>query len=305
MGRRFDIHYLWQFIPKLLGYLEITLFIVAASMLLGFLVGFLIALPRMYNVPILRTVSRVYVSFFRGTPILIQLFLIYYGLPELLKGVGVDVSKLPVLVFVILTYGLHTGAFISETIRAGVGAVDRGQTEAALAIGMTGYQSFLRIVLPQAVAVSMPVVANLVIANLKDTSLAFSLGVMEMTGKSQTLGQATQHFIEVYIALSAIYFAVSMVLESLFKLAERRLLRHEARQSNSWGEPSKPAFLSRWWDSAGGLVQRFPGYRQPIGEEGPALAGAAPSLDEYGIPLGKSDRLRNERIPLSEGGEGR
>ncbi|MWC27037.1 amino acid ABC transporter permease [Paenibacillus sp. MMS18-CY102] len=305
MGRRFDIHYLWQFIPKLLGYLEITLFIVAASMLLGFLVGFLIALPRMYNVPVLRTVSRVYVSFFRGTPILIQLFLIYYGLPELLKGVGADVSKVPVLAFVILTYGLHAGAFISETVRAGVAAVDRGQAEAALAIGMTGYQSFVRIILPQAVAVSLPVVANIVIANLKDTSLAFSLGVMEMTGKSQTLGQATQHFIEVYIALSAIYFAVSMVLESLFGLAERRLLRHEPRQQNSWGEPPKPAFLSRWWETASVLVQRLPGYQRQIGEDGRPLAGPAPTFDEFGIPLGKSDRLRNERRPLSEGGEGR
>lgn len=227
MGRRFEFDYILQFIPKLLAYLEITLLIVAASIVLGLLVGLLVALPRMYNIPVLQRLSAIYVSFFRGTPILIQLFLIYYGLPELLKGIHIDISKLPVLVFVILTYGLHSGAFISEAIRGAVGAVDRGQVEAAYAIGMSGMEAFTRIVLPQAAAVSLPVFANLVIANLKDTSLAFSLGVMEMTGKSQTLGMATQHFIEVYIALSLIYFVISMVLERLFLVAERRMLRYE------------------------------------------------------------------------------
>ncbi|WP_270170866.1 amino acid ABC transporter permease [Paenibacillus sp. SYP-B4298] len=227
MGRGFDLNYVYQFIPKLLAYLEITLLIVAASMVLGIMVGLIVALPRLYNIPVLRRLSAIYVSFFRGTPILIQLFLIYYGLPELLKGIHLDLSKMPVLVYVIVTYGLHSGAFISEAIRGAVGAVDRGQVEAAYAIGMSGFEAFTRIVLPQAAAVSLPVFANLVIANLKDTSLAFTLGVMEMTGKSQTLGMATQHFVEVYIALSLIYFAISMLLERLFLLAERRLLRYE------------------------------------------------------------------------------
>ncbi len=194
----------------------------------------------MYHIPVLKRISAVYVSFFRGTPVLIQLFLIYYGLPELLKGLSIDASKVPVLAFVILTYGLHSGAFISEAIRAAVGAVDRGQVEAAYAIGMSGFEAFTRIVLPQAAAVSLPVFANLVIANLKDTSLAFTLGVMEMTGKSQTLGMTTQHFIEVYIALSLIYFVVSMILERLFLLAERRMLKYQPELA---GHTSKKRLL--------------------------------------------------------------
>lgn len=227
MGKKFDISYVLDFIPKLLSYLHITLFIVAASMLIGIAIGFLVALPRLYNIPVLKRVSQVYVSFFRGTPILIQLFLVYYGVPELFKLIGIDLSRTDVLVFVILTYSLNSGAFISEGIRAAVNAVDRGQVEAAYAIGMSGYQSFTRIVLPQALAISVPVLANLVIANLKDTSLAFTLGAMEMTGKSQTLGGATQHFIETYIALSLIYFVISTVLERTFLYVERRLLKHE------------------------------------------------------------------------------
>jgi L-cystine transport system permease protein len=88
-------------------------------------------------VPVLKTCAEVYISFFRGTPILIQLFLFYYGLPEILKLVNLDVTRTPVLFFVILTYGLHTGAFMSEMIRASVTAVDKGQVEAAYATGMT------------------------------------------------------------------------------------------------------------------------------------------------------------------------
>ncbi|MDT3425887.1 L-cystine transport system permease protein [Paenibacillus forsythiae] len=227
MGRRFDITFVYDFIPKLLGFLQITLFIVACSMLLGMVIGTAVALPRLFRIPVLQRVSRIYVSFFRGTPILIQLFLIYFGLPELLKGIHLDVTRVPALAFVILTYGLNSGAFISEAIRAAVSAVDRGQVEAAYAVGMSGFHAFRRIVLPQAAAVSLPAFSNLVIGNLKDTSLSFTLGVMEMTGKSQTLGLATQHFIEVYLSLSLIYLAISLALERLFALAERRMRLHE------------------------------------------------------------------------------
>ncbi|WP_042164095.1 amino acid ABC transporter permease [Paenibacillus gorillae] len=246
MGKKFDINYVLDFIPKLLSYLDITLFIVTASLVFGLLIGFLVALPRMYNVPVLKRVSQVYVSFFRGTPILIQLFLVYYGVPELFKLVNIDLSRTDVLVFVILSYSLHSGAFISEGIRAAVNGVERGQVEAAYSVGMNGFQAFTRIILPQALAISVPIFANLTIANLKDTSLAFTLGAMEMTGKSQTLGTATQHFIETYIALSLIYFVISTVLERAFHYVERRLLKHEkqlvqhghrSRKRSLWGKP--------------------------------------------------------------------
>lgn len=227
MGAPFDYTYIFSYFPKLLSTLGMTLLIVGGSLLVGMIVSFFIALPRLYRIPVLNTLARVYVSFFRGTPILIQLFLFYYGLPEILKLAHVDISKAPVVVFVILTYGLHTGAFMSETIRASVTAVDRGQVEAAYAVGMGGYQAFTRIVLPQALAIAIPVFSNLVIALLKDTSLAFTLGVMEMTGKAETLGSLTQHFIEAYISLALIYLAVSLTLERLLLIVERRLLRHE------------------------------------------------------------------------------
>lgn len=259
MGAPFDISYVFSFLPKLLGTLSTTLLIVGCSLLAGVIVGFLVALPRLYKVPGLKTCSEIYISFFRGTPILIQLFLFYYGLPEIMKLIHVDMTRTPVLVFVILTYGLHTGAYMSEMIRAAVMAVDKGQVEAAYATGMTGFQAFSRIVLPQALGIAVPVFSNLVIALLKDTSLAFTLGVMEMTGKAQTLGSVTQHFIETYIALALIYLVISYTIEKLLLLVEHRLLRHEKRDN-----PGKKAFaIHKNWS-----------YRQIIAGMGPGKGGA-------------------------------
>ncbi len=242
MGAKFDLSYLFEYFVKLLPYVQISLFIVASSIALGLLFGLLAALPRLYRVPVLQRLSQVYASFFRGTPILIQLFLFYYGLPEVLKLVHVDLTRLPVLAFVVLVYGLHSGAYVSEGIRAAVSAVDRGQVEAAYAVGMGGFKAFTRIVFPQAFAIAVPILANLVIATLKDTSLAFTLGVMELTGKAQTLPTMSRHFIESYVALAAIYFIISIVLERLFVLAERRMLRHERETG-----PAEKVPLGKKW----------------------------------------------------------
>ncbi|MBH5317613.1 amino acid ABC transporter permease [Paenibacillus sp. GSMTC-2017] len=229
MGQtQFEIAYVFDYIIKLLPSLKITLLILGSSIILGVIIGFVVALPRLYRVPLLGQLSQLYVSFFRGTPILIQLFLFYYGVPELLTLISIDTSKAPALLFVILTYSLHSGAYIAELIRGAVSAVDRGQVEAAYAIGMNGFQAFSRIVLPQALAISIPIFANVVIANLKDTSLAFTLGVMEITGKAKTIGALSHRFIEVYLSLAIIYFIISFFLAKIFVRLEKRLTRHES-----------------------------------------------------------------------------
>lgn len=229
MGQQsFEISYVFEYVIKLLPSLKVTLLIVGSSILIGLFIGLLVALPRLYRVPFLQQLSQIYVSFFRGTPILIQLFLFYYGVPELLKVFHIDVTRTTALFFVILTYSLHSGAFISEVIRGAVAGVDRGQVEAAYAVGMNAFQAFSRIVLPQALSISIPVFANVVIGNLKDTSLAFTLGIMEITGKAKTIGALSQRFVEIYLSLAIIYFIISILLQKLFILIEKKLLRHEA-----------------------------------------------------------------------------
>ncbi|NOU86156.1 ABC transporter permease subunit [Paenibacillus sp. LMG 31460] len=227
MGKSFDITLVAEFLPKLLYYLPLTLLILVASLTLGLILGTLIAITRLYRIPVLSQLSIVYVSFIRGTPILIQLFLVFYGLPMLLEIIDINISRWDPIYFVIITYGLSIAAFKSENIRAAVNAVDRGQTEAAYAVGMTGKQSFSRIVVPQALLIAFPNFANSVIGFLKDTSLAFSIGVMDMMGRGQTLIAATAHTLEVYISLTIIYYVTVLILEKVFKVTEFRLQRHE------------------------------------------------------------------------------
>ncbi|MDQ0201523.1 amino acid ABC transporter permease [Neobacillus ginsengisoli] len=229
MGKAFDSSLVWEFIPKLLSYFHVTLLILALSVLFGIVIGFLVALPRLYNMPILGHIAAVYVSFMRGTPILIQLFLIFYGLPALLEAVNIDLFKTGPLVFVIVTYSLSSGASFSEIIRGSVNSIEKGQAEAAYSVGMTGKQAFVRIVLPQALVISFPNFGNSVIGFLKDTSLAFTIGVMDMMGRGDTLITATAHALEVYMSLSIIYYAVAVLLEKVFAFFENRLQRHEQR----------------------------------------------------------------------------
>ncbi|MED3885769.1 amino acid ABC transporter permease [Priestia aryabhattai] len=227
MGKAFDIELIFTSIPQLLSYLHITIWILVASLLIGSTLGLFIALPRIYKVPVLSQLAAVYISFMRGTPILIQLFLVFYGVPALLQLIHIDVSRMDPLVFVIITYSLSTAASFSEMMRGAINSVDKGQTEAAYSVGMTGKQTFTRIVLPQALVVAFPNFGNLVIGSLKDTSLAFTIGVMDMMGRGDTIIAATAHAVEVYIALAIIYYLVAIILEKFFMKSEQKLQKHD------------------------------------------------------------------------------
>ncbi|CAH1201270.1 amino acid ABC transporter permease [Paenibacillus sp. JJ-223] len=244
MGKSFDLSLVLDFVPELLRYLHITLIVLGGSIVLGLVGGLLLAVPRLYRVPVLSQLATLYVSFMRGTPILIKLFLVYYGLPELLKPLGIDLSRADPLLFVIVTYALSDAASFAEIFRGAVRSVDKGQTEAAYAAGMTAFQSFRRIVVPQALVVAFPNMANTLIGSLKDTSLAFSIGVMDMVGRGQTLISATSHALEVYISLSIIYYIIVIVLEKGFARTERRLQRHE-RKNEAGLPPASAKWLKR------------------------------------------------------------
>ncbi|MGG1674788.1 amino acid ABC transporter permease [Neobacillus sp. NRS-1170] len=227
MGKAFDPSLIFEFIPTLFHYLGVTLQILAASIFLGLILGVAAAIPRLFKIPILNQLVILYVSFIRGTPILIQLFLVFYGVPAVLQIINIDVSKLEVFYFVIITYAISNGAGFSEIFRGAIRAVDKGQTEAAYSVGMTSTQNFFRIVLPQALRIAFPNVANSVIGSLKDTSLAFTIGVMDMMGRGDTLISATAHALEVYISLSIIYYSVVLLFEKIFEKLEKYFNRYQ------------------------------------------------------------------------------
>jgi len=228
VGKAFDITLTWGFLQQLIPYLGVTLQILVISTFIGAVFGVAAAIPRLFGIPILSHLVVLYVSFIRGTPILIQLFLVFYGVPALLLFIGIDISRMDALYFVIITYAISNGAVFSEIFRSAIQSVDYGQTEAALSIGMKNAQNFFRIVLPQAWSIALPNVANSVIGSLKDTSLAFTIGVMDMMGRGETLIASTAHALEVYISLSVIYYIIVLIMEKAFQAFEKRANRHKA-----------------------------------------------------------------------------
>ncbi|MED0587080.1 sulfur-containing amino acid ABC transporter permease TcyL [Bacillus subtilis] len=229
MEKAFDMNMIGDFVPTLTAYLPVTLYILTLSLLFGFVLGLFLALPRIYNIPIVNQLAKVYISFFRGTPIMVQLFIVFYGIPALTGFIGIDTSKMDPFYAAVATYALSNAAAAAEIIRAGVGSVDKGQTEAAYSIGLSGSQAFRRIVLPQALVQAFPNMGNMVISSLKDTSLAFSIGVMDMSGRGQTLITSSNHSLEVYIALSIVYYAVAVLFEWFFRVAEKRIKKNQTR----------------------------------------------------------------------------
>lgn len=228
MGKAFDIMLIFEFIPTLFHYLGVTLQILVASIFLGLVLGIAAAVPRLFKIPLLNQLVIIYVSFIRGTPILIQLFLVFYGLPAVLMLLfNIDITRMEAIYFVIITYAISNAAGFSEIFRAAIRGVDYGQTEAAYSVGMTSRQNFFRIVLPQAVRIAFPNMANSVIGSLKDTSLAFTIGVMDMMGRGDTLIAATAHALEVYLSLSIIYYIIVVIFEKVFSKLEKYFNRYQ------------------------------------------------------------------------------
>ncbi|MCK1988399.1 amino acid ABC transporter permease [Lysinibacillus fusiformis] len=230
MDNNFDFVLIAKVLPTLLQYLPVTAEILVFSILFGMVLGIMLAIPKLLNVAGLKQLITIYISFIRGTPILVQLFLVFYGVPALLKLIHIDVTRMDALYFVIITYTLSNAAAFAEIFRAAILTVDRGQMEAAYSVGLSSPQAFLRIVFPQAIRVAFPNIANTMISSLKDTSLAFSIGVMDMVGRGETLIASTTRAFEIYVALSIVYFAIVIILEKIFKFNERYFNRYMPKE---------------------------------------------------------------------------
>lgn len=230
MDNNLDFVLIAKVLPTLLQYLPVTAEILVFSIIFGIVLGIMLAIPKLLNVALLKQIITIYISFIRGTPILVQLFLVFYGVPALLKLIHIDVTRLDAMYFVIITYTLSNAAAFAEIFRAAILTVDRGQIEAAFSVGLNGPQAFLRIVFPQAIRVAFPNIANTMISSLKDTSLAFSIGVMDMVGRGETLIASTTRAFEIYVALSIVYFAIVIILEKIFKFNERYFNRYMPKE---------------------------------------------------------------------------
>jgi His/Glu/Gln/Arg/opine family amino acid ABC transporter permease subunit len=228
-----DWDYMFRSIPKVAAGIPVSLSIAAVAFLAGLLIGFALALVKIYKVPMLARIGSVYVSFVRGTPLLVQIFLSYYGIPLVLRyfgakyGWALDLAGIPAILFMYVSFSLNVGAYLSETIRASILSVPKGQAEAAQSIGMTTAQALRRIILPQAMVVALPNLGNTFIALLKDTSLAFAASVQEIIGQAKIAAARSSKFFEAYIVAALFYWLICICFENALRMGEKRLRKHE------------------------------------------------------------------------------
>ena len=198
--------------------LEVTIPLTAVSFLLGLAVALLTALVQVAHVKVLRHIARFYVWIFRGTPMLVQLFVVFYGLPS----IGIILEAIP---SAIIVFSLNTGAYASETIRAAIESVPEGQLEAGYCVGMTYTQTMFRIILPQAMRTAFPPLSNSLIGLVKDTSLAANITVTEMFLAAQRIAARTYEPFVLYCEVGLVYLLFCTVLTWLQRRLEKKLER--------------------------------------------------------------------------------
>lgn len=206
----------WQIMPALLVGAKTTILLSLVSMALALVLGLLAALARLSRHTVLRWTSNVYIEVIRGTPLLVQLFIVYYGLPQ--YGI-----KLDAFVAGFLTLGFHYGAYLSEVYRAGILAVERGQIEAAQSIGMSRGQVLREVILPQAIPVVLPPLGNYFISMLKDSALTATISVTELLRAGQLKVAITFRAMEIYLFIATTYFALSFPFALLVRRLERSM----------------------------------------------------------------------------------
>lgn len=220
-----DLDHMLGLVPTLLGYVPVTLAMAVGAMALALLLAVLLALARVARVPGLDAGARVFISFFRGTPLLVQLFLFYYGLPQVLPAL----TAINGVTAAVMGLTLHFAAYMAESIRAAILGVDRSQWEASRAVGMTGAQMMGRIVLPQAARVAAPTLVNYFVDVIKSTSLAFTLGVTELMGAAQKEAAGNFRYFEAFLLVALIYWVIVEALSWAQRRLEGRLNRAFAR----------------------------------------------------------------------------
>lgn len=218
-------HLFADYIPQLLMGVPITLGLLAGALTLGLLLGAGICYVRAAKVPLLRQIAVVYVSLFRGTPLLVQLFAIYFGLGQF--EVIRESFAWPLLreawFCAFLTLGLNSAAFTSEIMRGGLLGLEKGQLEAAKAFGFSGWKKLRFVILPQLLRISIPAYSNEIILVLKGTSLASTISLLEITGLAKRLSSKNFTPFEAFISAGIVYLVIVYALTLLMQHMERRL----------------------------------------------------------------------------------
>lgn len=221
-----DFSYIVETFVKALAGIPVTLGIMVVSILLSFFPALFLAIGRIYNVKGVTTFSVIYLAFIRSTPAILLILFFYSLFPSLLnqflKALGINIFELNPIYYAYVIFGLMTTGSLSEIIRSAILTVNKGQLEAALAIGLTAKQAYLRIVFPQAIRQALPNLCNLVINLVKGTSLVFVMTVKDITAIAKVEAAYGYHYFESYFVIFIIYIVICGVIQYIFKFLEKQ-----------------------------------------------------------------------------------
>ena len=247
--RVFDPSMIVQVIPDLLSYLDVTLLVAVTSILLGSLLGMILAWARTGHHRVLRWIANGYIYIMRCTPSIVLLFIVFYGLPKLVESMtDYDINDTNRAVFAIITFTLLFGAYISEVFR---------QYEAAVSIGLTPFQAFRQVMLPQATVIALPNFGNSVINLLKEGALAYTIGLIDMIGKGNLI--IAQNFgaygVEIYLACMIVYWIMTTCIAKGFLRLEEHLDKGQSLRAKNPAQAK--ARILPVWKSVPALMRRI------------------------------------------------
>jgi len=208
--------------PLLSEGIKLTIGISLLSIVIGLVLGLIACLMGMSKIKILKFLSGAYVWIIRGTPMLVQAFIVFFGVPQVVQ-LFISGFKFTPFIAGVITLSLNAGAYLSEIFRGGIQAVDKGQMEAARSLGLSKGRAMIKVVLPQAFKISIPSLVNQFIITIKDTSILSVIGLAEVVNKAKTYVGSTYRFFETYVYVAVLYLIVISVLMIVSKMLEKRL----------------------------------------------------------------------------------
>ncbi|TSI07508.1 amino acid ABC transporter permease [Lysinibacillus sp. BW-2-10] len=210
-----------------------ALLVTVVAMLIAVPVAFFFALTRINNIPVISQIAKIYVSFVRGTPIIIQIFVLYSFIPIFLNSIftkyNIDypIYDIHPLWYAFIIFSFNTTAVLIEVFRSALGTVDRGQLEAAHSVGLTTKQAYIRIIIPQALVSALPNICTATVNLIKATSLGYAISLQEITLRAKVEANLGYNYLEAYIDIFIVYLIVCIAVEQLFKWWEKRLSRYK------------------------------------------------------------------------------
>ena len=206
-----------------------TILITIVALLIAIPLGFLLALTRVNETPLFNRFAQVYVSFVRGTPLIIQIFIIYNSVPILLTtlfaklNIKINIYDLNPIWYAFIVFSLNTIAILSEVFRSAISTVNKGQLEAAQSVGLTNAQAYIKIIIPQALVIALPNICTVTTNLIKGTSLCYAISLKEITLRAKVAANVGYNYIEAYIDIFLVYLIICIIFEYGFKVFERHL----------------------------------------------------------------------------------